>query len=247
MALRGKLDMVDIQNASLAGGVAVGASADFILGPWGAILLGSVVGGISTWGFTFLSPFLENTIGLHDTAGINNLHGMPAIIGGLAGIFSSLNADPEVYFNIGKVFPCRAPSNATLAAEFGIPPGQDWSNLQQASAQASALFTSLGIGLTSGVVVGALLKYCTCFTTSEDLFSRHDYFTEFFVNVSDEKYPFQSSPNLMSSSYVFRDKNKADIDDVVVQMPNRVEKKRSDRSRKREDGTEDTEAEQKKK
>jgi len=156
---------------------------------------------------------------------------MPAILGGLAGILSSLNADPAVYKNIGQVFRCRAPSNATLAAEFGIPPGYDWTNLQQASAQAETLFTSLGIGLVSGIAVGAILKYCTCFTTTdEDLFTHHDYFTEFFVNVADD-YPHKR----------ITEENKTDVDvgDIVVEMPKRVEKKRNgDRQRDKEDNKE---------
>jgi ammonium transporter Rh len=69
---RGKFDMVELQNATLAGGVAVGCSADLIIHPFGAIIIGSVAGTISTFGFAQLTPFLERTIGLHDTAGIHN-------------------------------------------------------------------------------------------------------------------------------------------------------------------------------
>jgi ammonium transporter Rh len=43
--------MVDIQNATLAGGVAVGAVADLMLQPYGALVAGTVVGIISTLGF----------------------------------------------------------------------------------------------------------------------------------------------------------------------------------------------------
>nr|AJA37519.1 Rh ammonia channel type A [Sciaenops ocellatus] len=83
---KGKLDMVHIQNATLAGGVAVGTCADMNIGPFGAMLIGLVAGTISTIGFKFLSPILASNLGIQDTCGVHNLHGMPGILGGLAGI-----------------------------------------------------------------------------------------------------------------------------------------------------------------
>jgi ammonium transporter Rh len=61
---RGKFAMVDLQNASLAGGVAVGAAADMMIHTWGALLTGSCAGTISTLGYIFLSPLLEKHLGL---------------------------------------------------------------------------------------------------------------------------------------------------------------------------------------
>lgn len=46
---------VHIQNATLAGGVAVGTCADMNIGPFGAMLIGLVAGIISTFGFKFLT------------------------------------------------------------------------------------------------------------------------------------------------------------------------------------------------
>ncbi|XP_023695180.1 ammonium transporter Rh type A [Paramormyrops kingsleyae] len=83
---RGKLDMVHIQNATLAGGVAVGTCADMNIEPFGAMIIGSLAGIISTLGFKFLSPILASTLGIQDTCGVHNLHGMPGILGGVAGI-----------------------------------------------------------------------------------------------------------------------------------------------------------------
>ena len=46
---------VHLQNASLAGGVAVGAVADMMIMPWGATLLGVLSGVISTLGITYVT------------------------------------------------------------------------------------------------------------------------------------------------------------------------------------------------
>ncbi|CAJ0938637.1 unnamed protein product [Ranitomeya imitator] len=52
---KGKFDMVHIQNATLAGGVAVGTCADMNIGPFGAMIIGFIAGIISTLGFKFLT------------------------------------------------------------------------------------------------------------------------------------------------------------------------------------------------
>ena len=46
--------MVDIQNATLSGGVAVGAVADMMIQPYGAFFLGSICGVVSTLGYRLL-------------------------------------------------------------------------------------------------------------------------------------------------------------------------------------------------
>merc|ERR1712232_1206922 len=73
----GKITTVPIQNATLAGGVSIGATANLV-GPFGAIVVGSLAGLLSTWGFV-KGPFFSDG----DTCGISNLHGMPGIFGGI--------------------------------------------------------------------------------------------------------------------------------------------------------------------
>lgn len=63
---RRRLNMVHIQNATLAGGVAVGAVADQCIQPFGALIIGSFAGLISVAGFEFVSPLLKRFY-LHDT------------------------------------------------------------------------------------------------------------------------------------------------------------------------------------
>lgn len=73
--MEGKLGTVPIQNATLAGGVAIGATANLV-GPFGAVVVGAFAGALSTFGF------VKNVTGDFDTCGINNLHGMPGLLGG---------------------------------------------------------------------------------------------------------------------------------------------------------------------
>ena len=46
---------VHIQNATLAGGVAVGTAADMMIQPWGALVVGSLAGVLSVIGFNYIS------------------------------------------------------------------------------------------------------------------------------------------------------------------------------------------------
>ena len=39
-------------------------------------------GGLSVFGYVFVTPFLDNR-GIHDTCGVHNLHGMPGVMGGI--------------------------------------------------------------------------------------------------------------------------------------------------------------------
>ena len=46
---------VHIQNATLAGGVAVGTAADMMIQPWGALVVGSLAGVVSVIGFNYVT------------------------------------------------------------------------------------------------------------------------------------------------------------------------------------------------
>jgi ammonium transporter Rh len=80
--IRGKIDVSDIANASLAGGVAIGASVANVTPGW-SMLIGSIAGAISVIGFAVIQPRLQKLTGGIDTAGVHNLHGMPGVFGGL--------------------------------------------------------------------------------------------------------------------------------------------------------------------
>ncbi|KAG2430162.1 hypothetical protein HXX76_010261 [Chlamydomonas incerta] len=91
----GRFNMVHIQNSTLAGGVAMGAACTLRLTPGGALAVGLGAGAISTLGFQYLMPFLDRTIGLGDTCGVHNLHGIPAIVGTLVAGLAALGQNPD--------------------------------------------------------------------------------------------------------------------------------------------------------
>lgn len=71
-------------NATLAGGVIVGASAGLLTNVGGALVLGVLAGFISSMGFEYLTNFSEDTCNLFDSCGVQSLHGIPGFLGGIA-------------------------------------------------------------------------------------------------------------------------------------------------------------------
>jgi ammonium transporter Rh len=169
--IRGKFKMVDIQNATLAGGVAIGACANLIVYPYGALLIGCIAGVVSTLGFTFIQPFLERRIKLFDTAGIHNLHGMPGVFGGIAGIVMALFATSVRYGNDGVIAEHYLAMRSLNATQIPLVDGvEDYPLLHlanrtpgmQAGFQAAGLLMTLGIALGAGALTGKLLSLKIC-------------------------------------------------------------------------------------
>jgi len=128
---KGKFDAVHIQNSTLAGGVAVGSSARLDMGPGGATLLGVLAGLVSVAGYFYSTPFLLNKFGINDTCGVHNLHGLPAVLGGLASaVFVTMDHDAEFL-------------------SYGRP--------QQAWRQIAATVATIALASVSGFLTGLLL------------------------------------------------------------------------------------------
>lgn len=87
----GKTSMVDMANAALAGGVAIGSVCD-VVSPIGAFGIGLLAGAVSVLGYVFLLPLLESKFKIVDTCGVHNLHGMPGLLGG----FSAFLVVPDI-------------------------------------------------------------------------------------------------------------------------------------------------------
>ncbi|MEI7750586.1 MAG: ammonium transporter [Candidatus Omnitrophota bacterium] len=92
-ALRRKISIADIANASLAGGVAIGSTCDHA-NPVSAITIGLCAGALSVFGFAVVQSWLQKKIAKVDTCGVLYLHGLPGLMGGLAAVFvvSGLNS-----------------------------------------------------------------------------------------------------------------------------------------------------------
>ncbi len=80
--IRGKIEVGDIANASLAGGVAIGATVANVTPGW-SMLIGLIAGTISVVGYAIIQPRLQKATGGVDTCGVHNLHGMPGVFGGI--------------------------------------------------------------------------------------------------------------------------------------------------------------------
>lgn len=130
-----KFRPVDIQNATLAAGVAIGTACSLTLRPSDPMIIGLVAGMVSTFGFARLTPFLEARIGLHDTCGVHNLHGMPAIIAAVSSIVLTAY---------------KAPLGHDMPDVFG--------NSNQALRQLYAMLLTLGVSVGTGLLTGLVLK-----------------------------------------------------------------------------------------
>ncbi|CAF4938869.1 unnamed protein product [Rotaria sp. Silwood1] len=139
---KGKEEIIHIQNATLAGGVAVGTVADKDIGLFGAMIIGSLAGTISTLGYKYLLELLKR-IHIHDTCGVHNLHGMPGVLAGLTGIVVASMPWKSFYHE-----------NLTSKCLSG---GIHRSAAVQAGYQCAGLVLTLGMAIVGGLLTGAFL------------------------------------------------------------------------------------------
>ena len=137
------LDMEVVLNATLAGGVSVGSSSDLVVTGGTAMAIGGIAGIISAVGFLYLSEILRNKIGLHDTCGVHNLHGLPGVLGGILGAVSASLADSAF------------DDQATLEATFEKI-GEGRTTAEQGWYQLAALGITLGLSIGGGAISGFL-------------------------------------------------------------------------------------------
>ncbi|XP_063168631.1 RH-like protein [Candoia aspera] len=125
----GKLSMAHIQNATLAGGVALGFSASNIQQPWIAMALGLAAGTISVLGMVYLQKRLDPALKIHDTCGVHYTFGLPSLLGGVIHVVLILT------------------NHSKNLSVFGY----------SALTEVGALSLSLAISLASGFITGLIL------------------------------------------------------------------------------------------
>lgn len=94
--------------------------------------------------FNKLTPWLYEKVGLHDTCGVHNLHGLPGIIGGSIGAIAAAAANTTVYGDqLSSIFPA-------------LQDGRSQSS--QGGYQVLCLFCTLAISITSGLLTGLIIR-----------------------------------------------------------------------------------------
>jgi len=132
-----RFSVVHLQNATLAGGVAMGIAGDMEMGLHGAMISGFVAGALSCFGYAKVLPFLAS-LGVHDTCGVNNLHGMPGILGAVVSIIVTA-------------------MHGNGAADSAGPHDTQGFVGIGADKQVYALLITLGMGLGCGTLAGFLM------------------------------------------------------------------------------------------
>jgi len=195
-----KFDPVLIANSTLAGGVAIGASARLEMTPCGSLLVGLFAGVVSVLGFEYVGPFMVTQFQIYDTCGVHNLHGLPSLVGGLSSaIFVTLNPDAEF-----------------LLHEKG----------SQASHQVAAVAATVAIAIVSGWLTGQIMMLVDRERVYDDEYSdtawwQTDYFDNAIVNADVSMHSIRSVRSVRSlnrSGHAKVDVNKV-LEDVDDGMP----------------------------
>jgi ammonium transporter Rh len=181
-----KFSVVHMQNAALAGGVGIGTVAHMMVKPYGAMLVGVVCAMIAVFGYTYIQPCLTKRMKVHDTRGVNNVHGLPGIVAAIVGIIVTAMATVENYGTaMYMVFPAMAPTNMTtdpaihqLVRLGTMSYGLERTAASQAGMQALTFAVSLAIALVGGAITGLVLRVPIWDQmTAESVFDDRDYWS----------------------------------------------------------------------
>jgi len=122
--------------------LAVGTIANKLIRPFGAMIVGSIAGVLSTAGFHFIKPILQK-FRIHDSCGVSVLHGIPGLLAGIFGI-------------ILAIFPTYSLYQESLRDTCWH--GYHRTYLGQTGYQAAALAVTIGIAVIGGLITGAILR-----------------------------------------------------------------------------------------
>lgn len=158
----GELDMFQVQEACLAGGIAIGAMASMRIQPWGAILLGVVAAFFVVLGQRFVSPYLRRKFGIIDVRGVFSSHGIAGILGGFgSGIVAALgNKVPHADSGLA-VYPGRNPTltdGQPCDATENIIFGGGLTAGHQSGRQFVAILITILLALVGGLIAGLIMR-----------------------------------------------------------------------------------------
>merc|ERR1719433_679239 len=102
--------------------------------------------------YTKIQPFLERTIGLHDTCGVNNLHGMPGILAAICSVFVCA-------FSKSDHFASTDAWMAVYGPRFDDDGAEIRSAGEQAGFQMLCLIVSFSIAVITGAISGFIVKF----------------------------------------------------------------------------------------
>jgi ammonium transporter Rh len=139
-----RINIREIQSATIAGGVAASSVASQLVQPWVAVLMGSMAGALATLGHIHLQGLLLGHLGVHDTTGVHNRHGLPGLLGMVVGIIATFNVGSDIYGdNPSVVFPEM---------------GSGRSATKQGSLQMAALAVGLACAVSGGLITGLIIR-----------------------------------------------------------------------------------------
>lgn len=142
--ITGKLDMEVLLNSTLAGGVMMGAAADMITVPGFAMLAGAICGIISALGYLKLNAICQDKLKLHDTCGVQFLHGIPGTLGAIVAVICV--ACYEANFE----------QDIALREQFSKYAEGDRDMSEQVSMQVAGIFVTWAIAIPAGALFGFL-------------------------------------------------------------------------------------------
>ena len=163
----------DVLCGTLAGGVIIGASAGLITNPAAALAIGCIGGAVCTICYAKLKSKVSEKFSLHDTCGVNNLHGIPGFLGGILSAIVVASYQSQ-------------PMDENIRKYLSFYEGNDGAKslAEQAGIQVAGTFISLGIAVVAGLISGFFMRM-TVSLNNEELFEDSIYFTGF--NDEDDK------------------------------------------------------------
>jgi len=220
----GQFCMVDVQNATLAGGVAIGTAANLaVLSPAEAVTIGVASGILSVLGYTVIQPNLQKFLGVHDTCGVNNLHGMPGILAAIVSaivcattkdsLFPSQAHMKAVY---GPMFEDVELASNSTSTSIDLFPRVRTAG-EQAGFQLLCLVVSFSMAIVCGIITGLAVKFV------DKLGKTNAFLDSASWEVPELEIPFYFDRR----GEINRDMLKAHTEERVADQPNRPEKQNS--------------------